>query len=86
MNGKSKLWLWLELAMRRSVVVRALLCALIVGTILIIINHGPRLICFDVTEQCVFQMLLTYCVPYAVSTYSSVQAMIGQCQDLASQK
>ena len=72
---------WLRLATRRSVVVRALYCAVIVGTILILINHGPALICLDVSGQCVFQMLLTYCVPYAVSTYSSVQAMIGQCPE-----
>jgi len=84
MNGKTTIRRWIELALTRSVIIRALLCALIVGTILIVINHGPRLICAEVSGMCIVQMVLTYFVPYGVSTYSSVQAMINQCQDLAS--
>ena len=72
--------------MSRTVVLRVLLCAIVVGSILVVINHGPALICFDLKGQCIVQMLLTYCVPYAVSTYSSVQAILHPCRDLAHSK
>ena len=63
-----------HLATRQAVVQRALRIALIVGTLLIIINHGPALLSGDLSPMRVLQILLTYLVPYGVSTYSSVMA------------
>lgn len=61
-----------ELATQRAVAQRALRIALIVGTLLILINHGPALLDGDISAMRILQMMLTYLVPYGVSTYSSV--------------
>lgn len=63
------------LAGERAVVRRALGYALAVGMILIAINHGDKILARRVTGGDVAKMLLTVCVPYAVSTLSSVAAM-----------
>jgi len=51
---------------------RARLTSLIVGTILIAINHGPAILAGQLTGERIFQILLTFLVPYTVSTVSSV--------------
>ena len=62
-------------ARRADVIKRALKISLIVGTLLTAINHGPDLIEGSANLGNLVQILLTYCVPYAVSTYSSAQAL-----------
>jgi hypothetical protein len=69
---------WWQLARRPDVVGRAGRTAALVGTVLIIINHGDALIVFDLDTNRVLKMLLTVCVPYCVSTYSSVGALRGE--------
>ncbi|SOH94911.1 hypothetical protein SAMN06273572_10662 [Monaibacterium marinum] len=64
-----------QIARSKPVVKRAARIALIVGSILAIINHGHRLITLDVDLPMVLRIALTFCVPYAVSTYSSVLAL-----------
>lgn len=66
---------WIQLALSKSVVRRALKYALVVGVILIAINHGDAILRGDVGMRRLFKMLLTVFVPYAVSTSSSVSAM-----------
>lgn len=66
----------LQLAFQPSVVKRALKYALVVGLILIAINHGVAIISGRVTRGVVIQMLLTVMVPYVVSTLSSVGALL----------
>jgi hypothetical protein len=66
---------WLALALEKTVVRRACLCALIVGAIQVTINHGDALIQGNVTPSRVIRMILTMFVPYMVSTVSSVRAM-----------
>ncbi len=63
---------WLSLATHPSTVRRARQTALIVGTILLVINHGPAILAGQLTGERVFQILLTFLVPYTVSTISSV--------------
>ncbi len=63
---------WLQIAENPGTVRRALITAVVVGTILISINHGPAILAGDVTFGRVVQMCLTVLVPYAVSTASSV--------------
>ena len=58
----------------RPVLSRALYMALIVGTILTIINQGDVLIAGEVTPLVVAKILLTYAVPYSVSTFSALSA------------
>jgi len=62
----------LKLAMQASVVRRALKYALVVGAILIAINHGNAIVHHQVTGERILQMCLTVLVPYTVSTLSSV--------------
>jgi hypothetical protein len=66
---------WLKFATRPSVVRRALKFAIVVGLILITINHGYAIVHGQVTPGRVWQMCLTVLVPYTVSTLSSVGAM-----------
>jgi hypothetical protein len=65
----------LRLAVRPSVVKRALKFAFVVGLVLIAINHGDALVKGDVTRGRLWRMALTVVVPYVVSTLSSVGAM-----------
>lgn len=64
-----------QIACSRIVVKRAGRIALIVGTLLAIINHGDRLLHLDLDLRTLARIALTFCVPYAVSTYSSVLAL-----------
>ena len=69
-----------RLAKQPSIVSRGLRFSAIVGTILVLINHGDRIILgeFDTTQG--FQVLLTYAVPYIVSCLSSVQSLLESGQ------
>lgn len=66
---------WLELACRPDIVRRALKVALIVGTALTLINQGNHLLGGTVNLEIIIKISLTYCVPYAVSTYAAVGAV-----------
>jgi len=63
------------IASRRDVVIRALRTAVFVGVVLIVINHGDALLTGDVDPTRLAKMLLTFAVPYCVSTWSSVGAI-----------
>lgn len=60
-----------------AIVMRAIKVSLVVGTLLALINHYPKIMDWSFTAETVFQIMLTYFVPYAVSTYSSYQAIIN---------
>ena len=66
---------WLRLAVRPSVMRRAVKFAWVVGMVLITINHGYAIVHGQVTLGRIWQMCLTVLVPYTVSTLSSVGAM-----------
>ena len=65
---------WFRLAAHPATVRRAILTALIVGCILVAINHGPAIVAGEITRARLIQMGLTVFVPYLVSTISSVSA------------
>jgi hypothetical protein len=65
----------LRLAISAPVVRRALGYALVVGPILIAINHADALARGEIDCLRAVKMGLTVLVPYAVSTLSSVQAL-----------
>lgn len=69
-----------EIASRRSVAMRAIRIALIVGTVIALINHGDRMATLTLDWNGVWKILLTYLVPYGVSTYSSVKAVRDQIE------
>lgn len=64
-----------EIAFSRAVVVRAARVSLVVGVALAMINHGDRILSGTVDAGTLWRILLTFCVPYSVSTYSSVLAV-----------
>ena len=66
---------WTAVAFERKVVTRALYMAVIVGTVLVTINHGMCIYNCKFSLTCLWQSALTYMVPYTVSTVSSVLAM-----------
>ena len=67
---------WVRLATSAAVVRRALKFAVVVGAVLISINHGDALLKGEVDGPRVAKMVLTVFVPYAVSTASSVAALM----------
>jgi hypothetical protein len=66
---------WLTLAIARSVVTRASWTALVVGSLLILINYGELIFMGNLHDIPLLKVALTYCVPYGVSTFSAVEAM-----------
>ena len=69
---------WFRVAMRRDVVMRGLKVGLIVGTILTAINHGDAMLNGALLPSATWKILLTYLVPYCVSTYAGVEAILKQ--------
>ena len=65
-----------ELATQRRVVRRALGFGVVVGSVLIAINHGDAILAGDVDARRWLKMGLTVLVPYCVSTLSSVGAAL----------
>lgn len=66
---------WFSIAARPRVFRRALAYAVVVGAILIAINHGDALLRGDIDGVRGLKMVLTPLVPFAVSTFSSVGAI-----------
>ncbi len=69
---------WIVLALKPSVVKRSLKYALIVGLLLILINHSDAILSRQVTFSRLLRMMLTVLVPYTVSTLSSVGTLLEQ--------
>ena len=59
----------------REVVMTSLGVAAVVGTILVAINYGDQIVSGIITRTDIIKMILTYFVPYMVSTYASVKAI-----------
>jgi hypothetical protein len=59
----------------RDIVARSLRISLVVGTILVLINHLDALLSGNITPGLLVKIVLTYMVPYSVSSYSSYCAL-----------
>ena len=66
---------WLRVATSRQVVRPALGYAVVVGAVLIAINHGGAILQRDISLARLLKMGLTVAVPYVVSTLSKVGAI-----------
>jgi hypothetical protein len=66
---------WLNIALQRDIFMRAIKVALVVGSILMLINHGDVILSNGLSIKELIKIALTYCVPYCVSTYSSAEAV-----------
>lgn len=69
---------WFACAVAGPVVRRALGCACVVGPLLVAINHGDAIVAGEITAGRIIRIALTLLVPYAVSTFSSVQTVISR--------
>ena len=65
----------IEIVTRTDVLIRALKMASIVGVVLAIINHGDHILLGTMTATNWIKILITFCVPFCVSTISSVLAI-----------
>lgn len=68
---------FIVLCFTKNIVKRATVTALIVGAILIVINHGDALLSGQVDSNRLFKIILTVLVPYIVSTVSSASTMLS---------
>ncbi len=57
--------------------------ALVVGTLLALINHGQAMFTGHFTSDRLLPMLLTYCVPFTVAMYSQIQGKRQRDRSLA---
>lgn len=71
MNG------WLSIALRRDVIKRGVRVGAIVGTILVLINQGDVIHADGVAAVLNWKTPLTFLVPYCVSTYAGVSAIMS---------
>jgi len=74
-NDKFAQQRFLTIALSQQVLPRAIRVALIVGTVLAIINHGDKIVPVAMTSLDLAKVILTYFVPYSVSTWSAVGAI-----------
>jgi len=61
-----------EIMFSKNIVIRALKVSLVVGSILNLINQGDAILIFDLSNINLSKLLLTYAVPYSVTTYTAV--------------
>ena len=66
---------FIDLALTSQVIVPALKISLVVGTVLALINHGSAIFRMELDAERLLQIVLTYIVPYCVSTYSAIKAI-----------
>ena len=64
----------MRLALRPDILHRSIRVALVVGTVLALINHGDRIMTLSLDGQSLLRIALTYAVPFGVATWSAVQA------------
>lgn len=67
--------IWFHIALQRNIVLRAFKLALVVGSILMLINHGDVMLNNELSQKGFVKIIITYFVPYCVSTYSSTEAI-----------
>ena len=65
---------WLRVAGERHIVLGALRVAAVVGTLLVAINHGDRLLAGTLTSTDWIRIVLTCLVPYCVATFAATNA------------
>ena len=66
---------WIQSSLEPGIVRRSFRVALIVGTLLVVINQGDRIVEGRLDSLVLAKILLTYLVPYLVATYAAVAAL-----------
>ncbi|MBA2286839.1 MAG: nitrate/nitrite transporter NrtS [Ktedonobacteraceae bacterium] len=73
-KGPSNLRLLAGYCLERDTLRRSVKTALVVGSILALINHGQQFLSGQFSASWIIPMLVTYLVPFSVATYGQVQA------------
>ncbi len=60
---------------------RALKVAAVITPILTVVNHSHEILALDLGAGFWLQVVLTFLVPYAVSTYSSAMALVAHARE-----
>ena len=68
---------WSAIAFAPTTVRRSMRLAIVVGSILVAITYGDRIIAGSLGPLEFAKIGLTYCVPYCVATYAAVSALLG---------
>lgn len=76
MSRSSTLLTWCRFACEGTVIRRGLKFAVVVGAVLIAINHGDAILAGELTRVSYLKMGMTVLVPYVVSVLSSVGALV----------
>jgi hypothetical protein len=61
-----------SIAFEKTILLRSLRVSFLVGSLLMLINHGELIFAGAMESKHWLKVLLTFLVPYFVSTYSSV--------------
>lgn len=69
--------------LERATLLFSMKMALVVGTLLALINHGQAIVTGHFTSDRLLPLLLSYCVPFAVAMYSQIQAKRQRDRSLA---
>ena len=67
---------WWSVAGRPAVMLRSVKVSMLVGSLLVFINQGDLLLSGILSNDLWWKIPLTYCVPYCVSTYAAVDAIL----------
>ena len=74
--------LFFEAAVERGTVTTSAKVALLVGSILALINYGDRIFLYwDMHALDWFKLAVTYCVPYCVATYGAARYATRHARD-----
>ena len=74
--------LFLEAALERGTIATSAKVALLVGSILAMINYGDRILLHgDMRALDWFKLAVTYCVPYCVATYGAARYATRHARD-----
>ncbi|MFD2542995.1 nitrate/nitrite transporter NrtS [Lacinutrix gracilariae] len=65
-----------KIASEKEIVISSIKVALVVGVILNSINQGEKLIALDFKHLNFLKLIITFSVPYMVSTYASVKVKL----------
>ena len=71
MISKERFLIYCDISTSRPIISRAFKIALVVGSILNLINQGHAIIHLHLQDIHIFKLLLTYLVPYGVTTYTA---------------
>ena len=74
LSSRARTWhILVSYGLERDTLIRSTKTALVVGTVLGLINHGQALLTGHFTLEHLGPLLLTYLVPFSVATYGQIQ-------------